>query len=317
MARRPPFVIAGTVAATGQRTQAEIPIARLMSGTPLAIPVVVLNGRSTGPTIWLNAATHGDELGGVEIIRQVLDAIEPKTLSGTIIAVPIVNVHGFNTGDRYLPDRRDLNRSFPGSARGSLAARIANLLMTEVVSHCEVGIDLHTGSDHRINLPQIRADLDDPRTSDLARVFGAPIAIHSRLRDGSLRQAATDAGATCLVYEGGEAFRFNRDAVEVGVGGVLRILRSLGMIEHDFPAGASTDFSRRTRWVRAPRSGIIESACRLGDHVEKGRSLGTLRDPFGKRVGKLTANTSGVVIGTSLHPLVNRGDAVVHIAELT
>jgi len=314
--RRPAFEIAGTDAPAGKRTQTEIPIARLMSGTPVAIPVIVLHGRQDGPTIWLNAATHGDEIGGVEIIRQVLAGLDPRSLRGTLVAVPIVNVHGFNSGERYLPDRRDLNRAFPGSARGSLAARVAHLMMTEVVSRCELGIDLHTGSDHRTNLPQIRADLADPQTRTLAEVFGAPVAIHSRTRDGSLREAATERGATCLLYEGGEAMRFDRPAINAGVAGVRRVLRHVEMVDDPIDTGAPTKFSRTTKWVRAAKSGIVDCSLELGEEVDKGQELGLLRDPFGKRLGRLSAPFDGIVIGKSQHPLVNRGDAVLHVASL-
>lgn len=313
--RRASFEIAGHSVRAGRRTQLEIPIARLMSGTPVALPVLVFHGIGEGPTVWLNAAIHGDEIGGVDIIRQATERLDPKVMNGTVIAVPIVNVHGFNRGDRYLPDRRDLNRSFPGSARGSLASRIAHLMMTEVVQRCDVGIDLHTGSDHRTNLPQIRADLDDPRTKSLAQVFGAPIAIHSRTRDGSLRQAATDAGATVLLYEGGEALRFDRDAIKAGTLGVRRVFTHLGITTDDPDDCTDTRLSRTTKWARAGRSGIFHLHHDLGDEVTKGLQIATILDPYGKRLGRITAPLDGVIVGHTQHPLVNRGDAVVHIAS--
>ena len=314
--RRVPFEIAGTVVPAGRTRQVEIPIARLISGTPVALPVVVVHGAAPGPTVWVNAAIHGDEIGGVDIILRVLGAMDPRTTSGTLIAVPVVNVHGFNRGDRYLPDRRDLNRSFPGSARGSLASRIANLMMTEVVGRCSVGIDLHTGSDHRSNLPQIRADLDDPTTLELAEQFGAPVTIHARTRDGSLRHAGTDAGATVLLYEGGEAMRFDRGAILAGVAGVTRVLGHLGMLAvTPDPAGA-TALCRATKWVRAPRSGILHLDPELGDRVEKGQRIATVLDPFGKHLGSISAPATGIVIGQTQNPLVNRGDAVLHVASV-
>ena len=285
-----------------------------MSGTPVALPVIVLHGKTDGPTMWINAATHGDEIIGVEIIRRVSALVHPGSLRGTLITVPIVNVHGFNTGDRYLPDRRDLNRSFPGSKRGSLASRIANLMMDEVVSRCEVGIDLHSGSDHRSNLPQIRGDLSDERTLDLAMRFGTPIAIDSRVRDGSLRGAATDAGATCLLFEGGEAYRFDEDAVQAGVDGILRVLHRLGMTDELVPPAQPPRIAASSRWVRAAKSGIVDCRLPLGAEVEKGEQMGVLRDPFGKQLGRLKAPTDGVLVGKLLHPLVNRGDAVLHVA---
>lgn len=313
---RLPFLIDDQEARPGRRTQLEIPIARLMSGTPVALPVIVLHGADDGPVVWINAAIHGDELCGVEIVRRILDAVDPRAINGTLLVVPIVNVHGFNTGDRYLPDRRDLNRSFPGSARGSLASRVAHLMMTKIVSRCEVGIDLHTGSDHRTNLPQIRADLDDGPTLALAGVFGAPVTIHSGTRDGSLRQAATEAGATVLLYEGGEALRFDDDAIEAGTLGVLRVLHHLGMICEAPDSGPATVFSRSTKWVRSSRSGIMQLAARLGDNVAKGDEVAVVRDPFGKRLSGVRSPIDGIVIGCTQHPLVNRGDAVAHIATI-
>lgn len=313
--RRPPFEIADQQIKAGTRKQLEIPIARLMSGTPVALPVIVFHGSKDGPTMWLNAAIHGDEIGGVDIIRRATERLDPKAMNGTVIAVPIVNVHGFNTNDRYLPDRRDLNRSFPGSIRGSLASRIAHLVMTQIVQRCSVGIDLHTGSDHRTNLPQIRADLDDPETEKLAQVFGASVAIHAKTRDGSLRQAATDAGATVLLFEGGEALRFDRDAINVGTLGVRRVFNHLGITTDGPKPGTKTLFSRTTKWARASRSGILHLAHELGDEVTKGEQVATILDPYGKRLGQVSAALDGIIVGHTQHPLVNRGDAVVHIAS--
>jgi predicted deacylase len=315
-AARPTFVVAGHSIKAGKRVKLELPIARLMSGTPVALPIVVLHGRTEGPTVWLSGAVHGDELCGVEIIRQVLDVLDASSMAGTVLAVPVVNVHGFNAGSRYLPDRRDLNRSFPGSSRGSLASRIANLLMAEVVSRSDVGIDLHTGSDHRTNLPQIRADLDDPDTLALAKAFAPPIALHSRVRDGSLRQAATEAGATVLLYEGGEALRFDKAVIDAGRDGTLRVLARLGMTPEVVEPASETLIARKSRWVRTPNSGILHLDVGLGSRVTEGSVIATVFDPFGKRLGRVTAKQDGLIIGCTQHPLVNRGDAVAHVAEI-
>ncbi len=315
--KRAPFEIAGESVPAGRRRQLELPIARLMSGTPITLPLIVRHGRDDGPVVWMNAAVHGDELCGVEIIRRVLSEIETTSISGTLIAVPIVNVHGFNTSDRYLPDRRDLNRAFPGSRRGSLAGRIAHLMMTEVVARCDVGFDLHTGSDHRVNLPHIRADLDDPGTLELARAFGAPVTVHAKTRDGSLRQAATEAGATVLLLEAGEAQRFDREPIESGTAGVLRSLASVGMIPPRSAPTPSTACSRSTTWVRASTSGILHLEVDLGDSVEARDPIATVYNPFGKKLSQVSARSSGVIIGHTQHPLVNRGDAVAHIAEIS
>ena len=316
MIERGAFEIAGVVVRPGGRVQTEIPIGRLMSGTPVAIPLVVLHGEAPGPVVWINAASHGDEINGIEIVRRVLESLDARTLGGTLIAVPILNVHGFNTGDRYLPDRRDINRSFPGSARGSLASRIANLMMTEVVERADVGIDLHTGSDHRANLPQVRGNLDDEQTREFAERFGAPIVIHSKNRDGSLRGAATKLGKTCLLFEGGEAYRFDQDSITVGTDGVLRVMHRLGMIDEIVPPASFPRVARSSRWVRASSSGIVDCRLALGDMVDKGQPVAVLRDPFGSQLGILKAPRSGMLIGRLQHPLVNRGDAILHIATL-
>lgn len=312
---RDPIVIAENSVAAGRKSRFEIPIARLMSGTEVSIPVQVFHGRADGPVVWLSGAVHGDELNGVEIIRQVVAELDPKTMAGTVVALPIVNVHGFNSGDRYFPDGRDLNRSFPGAARGSLAARVAHLVMKDLVSICSVGIDFHTGSAHRTNFPQIRANLDDPQTLELAKCFGAPIAIHAKTRDGSLRQAATEAGATVLLFEGGEAMRFDPQAIETGRDGALRVLGQLGIIDGTEPAAKQTLLSRRSSWVRASKSGIVHPQADLGSLVSKGDTLATILDAYGRRLGRVTSRRDGLVIGQTQHPLVNQGDAIAHIAE--
>lgn len=229
-ASRAPFELAGVEVRPGRRHEVSLPVSRMVTGAEVTLPVHVLHGREDGPTVWVSAAVHGDEVAGIEIVRRVLERLKPSRMRGTLLALPIVNVLGVMTGDRYLPDRRDLNRSFPGAARGSLAARIAHLMMSEVVRRCEVGIDLHTGADRRSNLPQIRCDLEDPRTRALAESFGAPVLFHARLRDGSLRAAARETGARVLLYEAGEAWRFDEYAISPGVEGVLRVLAALGMV---------------------------------------------------------------------------------------
>lgn len=316
MALRESFAIGSVRVRAGSTKEVELPITRLVTGGDVSLPVRVVHGREHGPTIWVNAAIHGDEVMGVEVIRQALATLSARTFRGTLVAVPVVNVLGFMTGDRYLPDRRDLNRSFPGSARGSLASRIAHLLMTEVVSKCDVGIDLHTAADRRTNLPQIRADLDDPRTRALAEAFGAPVMLHARLRDGSLRQAGRDHGAAVLLYEAGEALRFEDEPIAVGVAGVRRVLASLGMIDAD-PAWADAPAPvecRSSTWVRARGTGILHLDVHLGEYVEEGRRLGGLSDTFGRRVRLVHADRAGIVIGLTRAPIVNAGDALVHIA---
>ncbi len=313
---RTSFAIGSIRVRAGRARALELPVTRLVTGADISLPVRVVHGKEEGPTVWLDAAIHGDEVVGVEVIRQVMAELDPQTFRGTLIAVPIVNVLGFMNGDRYLPDRRDLNRSFPGSARGSLASRIAHLFMAEVVSKCEVGIDLHTGSDRRSNLPQIRADLDDPRTRELAAAFGAPVMLHARTRDGSLRQAAREHGAATLLYEGGENLRFDKYAIDPAVAGVRRVLGMLGMTEGaDVPAASTSVECRISGWVRARSTGILDLDAELGQRVELGERLGALVDSFGKTLRLVRANRDGIVIGRTEAPLVNRGDALVHLGE--
>jgi predicted deacylase len=307
--------IGGQAVRPGRIAKIELPIARLMSGVPVTLPLMILHGRKAGPTMWVSAAIHGDEVVGVEIIRQTVASLDPKEMAGTVIAAPVVNVHGFNAGDRYFPDRRDLNRAFPGSKRGSLASRVARLMMTEVVGRCQLGIDLHSGSDHRTNLPQIRADLDDPATVDMANAFGAPVAIHAKVRDGSLRQAATEVGATVLLYEAGEAHRFDRVSIDTGVEGVMRVVSQLGIATRDFPASPRVQLCRSTKWARAGRSGVLHLDVQLGTAVEQGELIATIYDTYGKRLSRITSRVDGVVIGHTQRPLVNRGDAVVNLGQ--
>lgn len=314
--RRPPFTIAGREIPPGRRVSLELPYARLVSGSTVAAPLVVLHGRQDGPTVWISSTIHGDEINGIEIIRELLTHLTVREIAGTLIAAPIVNVHGFIAGDRYLPDGRDLNRSFPGSARGSMASRIAAIFIKEVVSRCDCGIDLHTGSGDRVNWPQIRAGLDDEPTLELAKVFGAPIVINAKIRDGSIRQAASENGAIALLYEGGEANRFDQTSIDIGVAGIRRSLAHIGMTPPvDLPAEEPL-IAQTSRWTRSSRSGILHLDVELGDRVHQGDYVAALHDPFGKRLSRIKARSSGVVVGRTHAALVNQGEAIVHIAEL-
>lgn len=301
----------------GAEKRLELRVARMLTGSWLSLPVVALNGVEAGPRIWLSAALHGDELNGLEIIRRVLQALDPLRLRGSIVAVPIVNVFGFEEQDRYLPDRRDLNRSFPGSPRGSLAARLAHLFVTEIMAPCQYGIDLHTGSHHRANLPQVRADLVDPETRRIAVAFGAPMMYDAPTISGSLRAVARQRGIHVLVYEAGEPLRFNAEAISTGVDGVLRVLQALGMIAAAPPASDAPVFeARERRWIRASRSGIFHLAVELGQEIERRGLLGELGDPLLNSRRPVRSSFAGMVIGFTRNPLVHQGDALVHLAKL-
>ena len=312
--RNVPITVGEHTVDPGRSRTFDLPVARLPTGTWLSLPVRVVNGRHPGPTIWLSGAIHGDEINGVEIVRRAVRHVQARTLRGAVIAVPIVNLFGFVGESRYMPDRRDLNRSFPGSVRGSLASRLAHLFMTEVVEHCDVGIDLHTAAAHRVNHPQIRADMDDPTTRDLAEAFGAPFAINARLRDGSLRAAATKAGRRVLLYEAGQVHRFDEWAIDLGVDGVLRTMQSLGMGSWDVPRPRRPLFVEKTTWVRARRGGIAHIDVELGDRVEKGDIVATIGEALAGRSTRVKAATGGWVIAVTRNPLVSPGDALVHLA---
>lgn len=313
-----PLVIYGQGIAPGSRATVELRLPQLYTHTPLTMPVHVVRGKRQGARLFVSAALHGDELNGVEIIRRLLQLASLKRVRGTLVAIPIVNAYGVIHNSRYLPDRRDLNRSFPGSERGSLAARLANLFMREIVAHCTHGIDLHTGAIHRGNFPQIRAALDDAETLRLARAFGVPVLLNSDLRDGSLREAAAQCGIPMLLYEAGEALRFDEVSIRAGLHGVINVMRELDMLPPSRRRKrtlAEPFVARSSTWVRAPESGIFRSNIALGARVKKGDRLGLVSDPFGASETEVQAPTGGVVIGRSTLPLVHEGEALFHVAR--
>ena len=306
--------IGGEEVPRGRLARIEIPVGRMPTQLMVTLPVRVVHGAEDGVRLFLSAAIHGDEINGVEIIRQVLDVLDPSELTGSVVAAPIVNVFGFSTHSRYLPDRRDLNRSFPGSKKGSMAARLAKIVMVEVVEPCSHGIDLHTGSGGRMNLPQVRCNLDDDETRRCAEAFGAPIMIHSLGPGGSLRRTAASAGKSVIVYEAGEVLRYNPTAIEVGVQGTLGVMAALGMIAPSRDSSSETLSSHRQKWVRAQRGGIVHMQVELGERVVDKQQLAVISDPMGEREYLIRSPGEGYVIGGIANPLVNPGDAVLHIA---
>ena len=301
----------------GESVTIDLPMASLYSHAPMSLPVQVIRGRRDGPSLFVSAALHGDEINGVEIIRRVLRLPLLKKLRGTLIAIPIVNVYGFVSRSRYLPDRRDLNRSFPGSDCGSMAARLAELFLTEIVDKCDYGIDLHTGAVHRDNLPQIRANLDDPATSRIAHAFHVPVLLNSNIRDGSLREVAAERGIPVLLYEAGEALRFDERSIRAGVKGIIGVMRVLGMLPAASRARKPAEplVARASTWVRAGRSGILRMTSALGARVRRHEVIGVIADPFGQQELEVSANASGIIIGRTNLPLVNEGEAIFHIAR--
>jgi predicted deacylase len=315
---REPLQIQETTVAPGSREKVDIPIARLPTQTEAALPVEVIHGEAPGPRVWVSGALHGDELIGVEIVRELRQRLNPTDLTGTVYCVPIVNIFGFLEGNRYLPDRRDLNRSFPGLKQGSLAARLAHQFMQTIVKPCDLGIDLHAGSNDRFNLPQVRGNLDDERTLELARAFAPPIIIDKRGPRGSLRREAVERGTRVLLFEGGEPHRFDEETCRHGLHGILRTLQCMEMLEAA-PSPPTTGPPARSsdrRWIRAKRSGLLNLEATSGDRVQKGETLGTIGDALRDGHADVKAPCDGMLISHQLNPLVYQGDALLHLAEL-
>lgn len=310
---RTPFEFNETIVEPGTVSRVDLRVARLPVGTWISLPVFIVHGSKPGPTVWLSAALHGDELNGVVIIRRLLAELDPNHLSGTVLAVPVANAFGATIESRYLPDGRDLNRCFPGSKRGSLASRLAHLLFHSVVMRCSYGIDLHTGSGGRFNLPQIRCNADDVKTRKLGEAFGVPVLLHSPLREDSLRAEAGKRGIRVLLYEAGEAGRLDPKCISIGEAGVRRVLKALGMVSHHPRPESQTQLFRKSVWVRAPRSGFFHATVKCGQRVTEGQHIGVVFDTT-NATAWVPAKVSGVVIGERRTAVVHRGDAVMHIA---
>lgn len=306
----------GTVIRPGERKTVDIPLAPLVTNMDLAMSANVVVGRRKGPTLLISAAIHGDEINGVEIIRRLMRHPALNQLRGTLIAIPVVNVHGFLHQTRYLPDGRDLNRSFPGSSKGSLAGRVADKFVNLILSRCDYALDLHTGARHRSNLPQIRVDLTNEASKALGMAFGTPVLMHSRLRDGSLREEAAGRGIPFLLYEGGESLRFDEFSIRVGVRGIMNVMRHLGMLRESRRKRPVPEpfIPKRSTWVRANTSGIMRSLTNIGHRVSTGDLLGVIGDPLGTQETSLHSPEDGIIIGKLNLPLVSEGDALFHIA---
>mgnify|MGYP001138025223 CR=1 FL=1 len=303
----------------GETRRIDLPVAKLYTDANVSMPVHIIRSKKPGPTVFISAAVHGDEINGIEIIRRLISQKTFKIIRGTLIAVPMVNVYGVVNQSRYMPDRRDLNRCFPGSAKGSMAGRVAHTFLNEIVSHCDYGIDLHTGAIHRSNLPQIRADMSDDVTKELAQVFGVPVILNSNLLDGSLRQAAVERKTKILLYEAGEALRFDEFSIRAGMKGILNVLHHLKMMRKTKTRKKLIDpfIANNSAWVRANASGIVHSLVQLGDNIDKGDVLAEIGSPYGEILDVVKANRSGIVIGKQNIPLVQEGEAMFHIASFT
>ncbi len=316
------FIIGGIHIRPGERRRVNLNLAKLYDFSPVDLPVEVIRGKEPGPVLFVSAVMHGDEINGVEICRRLLGQKCLKHIKGTLIVIPVVNLFGFYSKNRYLPDRRDLNRCFPGSLTGSLGSRLAKIFMDEIVSKCTHGIDLHTAGYHRWNLPQVRASVDDAKTLKLAKAFEVPVILNSSIREGSLREAIVNSKRPIpfLIFEGGRALRFEEHTTRVGLRGILAVMNNIGMLatEH-MPFEKTTTKSKSfvaksSYWLRAAEGGIFVTHKKLGSRIKENEKIGYITDPFNKHKIDIKAPQAGIVIGMTVLPLVNQGDAMMHIA---
>ena len=313
-----PFTIGEMAVQPGTRRTVDLPVSVFADHTPAHMAVHVVHGARPGPTVFVSAAVHGDEVIGVEIVRRLLRQPQLARLRGTLLAVPVVNAFGFLAHSRYLPDRRDLNRSFPGHPRGSLAARLAYLFLEQVAARATLGIDLHSGAVHRSNLPQLRVSASDEGAMAMARTFAPPVILRSALRDGSLRAAAEQRGIPMLLYEAGEALRFEEFGIRAGVSGCLRVLHALDMIAaRGVPkARIVPSLATYSAWLRAPVGGLVRTFRELGETVAEGETIAVVSDPLGTSETIVQARFGGLVIGRSALPVANEGDPLLHVARV-
>jgi predicted deacylase len=305
--------IAGHIIRPGEFKEININIARLPSRTQIDTPIYAYRGLEEGPVLALTAGMHGDEINGMEIVRRIIDAGHNRVLRGTVVCIPIINVYGFLNYSRDVPDGKDINRSFPGSKNGSLASRVAYHLMKEVVPFIDYGIDFHTGGAMRTNYPQVRCVMQDPKNEELANAFHAPFTIDSPFRPHSLRQSAAKLGKNIIVFEGGESLRFDQHAIEEGVNGTLRLMHHLNMVDHAPKPTRENKIMWSTSWIRARTGGLFQPLISSGDLVQKNQWIGTMTDPFGEFKEEIKSPITGYVVGLNNIPVVNAGDALMHI----
>lgn len=300
----------------GDRLETSLKLSESAMHAGVDVPVTVVRGPKPGPVLFVTGAIHGDEVVGVAIIRRLLEGLERTLERGSVIAVPVCNRPGFESGDRYLPDRRDLNRSFPGNTRGSMAHRMAHALFKSVVLESDAGVDLHTAAQGNSNLCHVRGDADVSPVKALMRAFGTPILLHGAGPKGSLRQAASRHGVPCIVFEAGEPGRFQSKVVEVGHVGILRVLSHLRMMSPRLPRPECSLLVRDSHWVRADRGGLLDLDVEPGDLVSRHQVLARLFDPLGTHVDAMTSPHAGVVLGVATSPRAFPGNAVVHLGKL-
>ena len=297
----------------GETKKIDVNIAKLPSRSSIDLSITVSRAKEPGPVLLLSAGLHGDEINGIEIVRRIIEKGYNQPKIGTVICIPIINIYGFIHFSRYVPDGKDLNRSFPGSRNGSLAARVAYYLMKDIIPKIDVGIDFHTGGADRTNYPQIRCMMLDPQNEELAKAFHAPFTINSRYRPKSLRQSAAKHGKRILIYEGGESSRFDEYAIKQGINGTLRVMNHLGMTDNMVEPSFENCLIKSSAWIRARSSGLFQSLVASGERVEKNKLVGYITDPFGDFKVPIKTPTAGFIIGLNNNPIVHQGDAIMHI----
>jgi len=301
----------------GERREINFNVAKLHTRTTLEVPVIIERSKKPGPIVLFAAGIHGDEVNGVEIVRQIIAKGINKPKCGTIICIPIINILGFLHMDREFPDGRDLNRMFPGSKTGSLASRVANKLVTEIIPKVDLIIDYHTGAANRFNAAQIRIIEGNSSLDELATTFGAPFVLYSKNLNKSFRNTSYKLGIPMLLFEGGKSFYFDKNITNTGVNGAKRILNHLGMLHAKFRISKPKKkcvFISESRWIRAKYSGMFRASATINMQVNKGDVIGHITDPFGKFHHFVKAKNSGYIFNVNEAPIVNQGDALFHVS---
>ncbi len=312
-----PLIILGTEVQPGETKEVNFDVANLHTASPIDVPVIISRSKKEGPTVLFTAGIHGDEVNGVEIIRQLIAKGINQPKCGTIICMPVINIFGFINLKREFPDGRDLNRVFPGSTSGSLASRVANKLIQEIVPHADLILDFHTGGSGRFNAPQLRYTKDQKNLDELAEVFGAPFVLYSKNLSKSFRTTCAKLGKDLLLFEGGKSFHIDDVVTNSGVNGVKRVLKHLGMLKTVFKSSKPKKkcvFIKDSRWQRAKYSGMFKASITVGAKVEKEDIIGNITDPYGKFNYFVRAQNTGYVINVNELPIVYQGDALFHIS---
>lgn len=314
MAKTKRFQLAGVTVPRGETRDIRLPISERYSGDPISLPLRVTRGRAPGPTLFVSAAVHGEELNGTGIVHELMHARPPKVKAGTLILVPVVNIFGFETQTRYMPDRRDLNRNFPGLSTGSLTRRVAHIFFEQVIRRSDFGIDLHTAAAQRTNFPNVRGDLNNPGVRRLARAFGCELMVHGKGPDGSLRREAVKADCPTIILEAGEPLKIEPGVLEIGLRGVNNVLVELGMANGRAERPSYQVRINKSTWVRARVGGILRFHVSPGELVEEGQPIATNNSIFGQERNVLESPTDGIVLGMTTLPTVKPGEPVCHIA---